>query len=447
MFNIGGFLSKILANGTSGTPGKDPISKRPEVAPTTGGGMLEQYGIFTPAQKAQMQDEQQQQQDLLMSQLQPSQRSYLGSTQLGRGLGSGIRGLLQSHGMLGGQPQQAAPQSQGDPQAQFTQYVQQTGGDVPKAMKLFAADLIKSPNPDMQNAGIKMLQDAQTQILSHDKDQAQIGRDTTQADQNTESANKLRQEQSGQTPIKNGELQTVWDGTEAKQVRYNAATKKWEVAGHGERNPTQRVVSGTPDEWNTKGEADKALATYRNLRLQGRQITGSVDNIIDTLQKNPGSAGRVGDITLLGKNFVDTAKGLFTSVTGTEPKPIDTTKLDYSSIEKSAIGRAVNKGDITDAAYAYALMMYGQKGTGVSDKDVQRVLDRLGSAYSDPNLGIKLMQDLKSKMSMYVNNYADINHFDRDSFFNSQEPPKSAVGGDEIPADIQEILKKHRSGG
>lgn len=399
---------------------KDPQSGRQANVPY-GGGFLEQYGIFTPSQKEAMADQQQEMMALQMAMMNPQQASnfmmYKGGSQLGKSLAQFLN-------------KRNAPQAPTGPssQDQFSQIVASTGGDVSRALFLYGQQLIQSPDPNQQAAGIKMLQDAQAQMLEQQKDMATIDKDSSQADQNRASSRKLGidadQSETGLKPIEDGTLQTVWNGRDAVQQRWDAKKKAWVEVGRGDRSLRQEVVQGTPDDWKTKSQKGEDQQAYEDLRIQGRGIVRSVDNIINELKTNPNAAGLGGEIILRGKDIVDTAKSVGATIIGKELSAPDIEGLDWEGFDKVAKGRAYNKAEVADAAYAYASVIYGQKGRDVTNADVQRVLDRMGSAYSDPKLGVKLMTDLKQKVNQRINDYADVKRFDRDEFF-SGVPDKS----------------------
>ncbi len=400
---------------------KDPNTKRQTNVPM-GGGFLEQYGIFSPSQKEAMADQQAQMMAMQQAMLSPQQNANymmsMGGSMLGKSLGQFLNKRNQPTA-------QASPQASA--QDDFARLVDSTGGDVSKAMLVYGQQLLQSGDPTMQAAGIKMLQDAQAQMLEKQKDEATIAKDSSQAQQNQASTRKLgveaNQLETGDVPIKNGTTETFWTERGARQMMYDAKKKAWVEMGRGDRNPRQEIVQGTPDDFRTKTQKGEDQQAYEDLRIQGRGIVRAVDNIINELTRNEGAAGVSGDILLKGKDIIDTAKSLGATLTGTEAKAPSVDKLDWKGFEKAAAGRAYTKAEVADAAYAYAAVIYGQKGRDVTNADVQRVLDRMGSAYSDPKLGIKLMKDLKTKVNLRLNDFAEVKKFDKDPFFSGQEDP------------------------
>lgn len=434
-------LGKILGGNQS--QAKDPITKRPGVAPTMGGGFLEQYGIFTPEQKRAMEDAQQQSQnqqmDLLRSQLTPAQNANYLALQGGRGLGQSLGQALQP-----AQQPQSQGQSPGQMGQDFSNMVAQNGGDVAKAMTMYAAQLIKSQDPNLQNAGVKMLMDAKKMQLDQDKDQAQINRDTTQSTQNTSSANKLDVETKDlkNPEPKEGELQTIWKGRNAIQQRYSRKDHQWHNVGEGDRSPRQETVQGTPDQFGlTNSQKGEELQEWQKLQIAANDMGSNIDKLIGNIKTNPNSAGNAGQVTTTVKNGFDTVGSLISTATGKNPfdktvdKDVDFKAAD-TRLQKIASAAALNKALVSDIAYMYAKVKYDQKGQGLSNKDYDHVIDRMGAAFSDPKLAVMLLEDMKDEISRYVKNYASVKGF----------TPPGGGGSDEVPSDIQAILKKHNIG-
>lgn len=472
-----GGISRILGGGARGMGqsqpmpnqmAKDPITKR--VAPTIGGGILEQYGIYTPEQKRAMQTQQEQQaqqqqqlMDMYQAQLNPAQSANLmaiqGGRQAGQSVGTAAKGFLANHGMAGLQPTDAPGYqppdtgqggggsagggAQSDPQAMFTQFLQESGGDVPKAKAKLGMALIQSPDPQYQQAGQQLLADAQKEMLANQKDQASINRDTSQTDQNKASTKNLESEikdrEHGEP--KDGEIQTVWTQRGAIQQRYSRDSHSWHEVGRGDRAPKQTIEQGTPEDFRTKSQHGEDQQRYYELQEQGRQITRALDKYDETLKKDGASAGLAGGVILLGQNAIDTAKSVAQTITGNSQMEVpDAGKFDWGKFGGVARDAAFNKAHVMDAAYAYANVLYGQSGKNATDKDIQRTLDRMGAAYSNPNLTREMIADMKQAVKDRVNDYADIRKFEKDPYFASGKPKESPKAPSEM--SDEELKKK-----
>lgn len=453
------------------------VPKQPSV------GLLEQFGIFTPSQKKAIAQQQAIQQALLQRQMEMQQRQQalqLKSIQeqgrsVGGQLGSsfafpawmalagmssgtgaesagGGRGLLSRIGQmigLGGQQEALASTSQMDvgPAGKADLYLQEelrkANGDVAKALMAAGQRLVAEGDAESWMMGFKMLESGKAMDLENRGKEAGIRKDETQADQNvastasTQQKTRLEASQAGNpgTPF------TYRDPLGNEVTVRDIRDAEGRVIGIQEvgRGPSRiENVQGSPDDFRTRTQKGEDQQTYQNLRVQGRGIIQSIDNIVEELSNNPNASGQGGEILLQGKEYLDTAKTILRAIGGNDKvnlygKDENGVALDWSKFEKAAAGRAYTKAEVADAAYAYASIIYGQKGRDVTNADVQRVLDRMGSIYSDPRLSIRLARDMQEKVRMHINNFADVAGLERDPYFAPQTRKSSVSGGGSAP--------------
>lgn len=396
-------------------------------------GILEELGIYSPAQKRvmaanqEMQRRAMEQQNRLVQAQYASHMANMGqsygfpsalasgaldnpsapASQLGSMLGGGLKklgGIITGNRSGPTQGIQSQPDSQDSDSTSdlITNAIQSSNGDIGQALVKAGRALLNSSNLDQRQMGVKMLAKGTQLTQEMDAKKAQTERDQTQATQNEASANKLNIDAGmATTGAKIGDTRTIQDGENQHQeevVDIKNGKPIWAPIGSsGPRSPKQTIQNfDDPRTGSQKGEDFSKFKAKTTSTLETLDLLEKVKEGV----KNGAANGWVGSAAVGLDNALQGTRQVISMLKdngkfdASAQKYLDNPDLllNTEGWNKLVTTTAIGQARLADLTFALAA---AQNPDGrLSEKDIVRAAKQVGANIVDPKKAVAMFDSV-----------------------------------------------------
>lgn len=165
----------------------------------------------------------------------------------------------------------------------------------------------------------------------------------------------------------------------------------------------------------SKNDISENENTFRTMLYGARTSFNLINQVINSVEKKAGQTGKTAGVIRGVDEALSLVSGIGSvvsnsfgdGITGGAGQTIERTfdKANFGSFGPLAEEAAKNQSRIKELAYRMA-PGFGQSGRELSDRDVQMIIDIVGYTVTDPKKAVSLMRDLKNRMNMGLDSFA-----------------------------------------